>query len=258
MTGERPGTNASSVPADSPIVLFVNEALNPSTVNGALNVSQNGSIVPGTIALSGNNQVVQFTPAAPFTAGAYVQVFFSTAATDTFGNAFNNFQYSFTVAPELCWIHRRSSPRPCPTTAPETDYGPIPACRPMRPSTLQFSKPIDPTTVNSTNFVLAFCGNNGQTGHYHGDPAYANYRPDHTHRRPVPELHQPGLLLYSLDRRKDTNGIALVNTLSNYFYTGSGKDTAQPQLSSITPPNATTNIGTNAPIQVRFNKLINI
>ena len=59
----RPGSTSGGVPANSPIILFLSEALNPATVNAnSLNVSQNGTLVAGTIALSGNNQVVAFTP----------------------------------------------------------------------------------------------------------------------------------------------------------------------------------------------------
>ncbi len=257
VTGERPGSNASSVPVGSPIVLFVNESLNPSTVNSALNVSQNGTLVAGTIALSGNNQVVEFTPSAPFTAGAYVQVFLSTAATDTFGNALNNFQYAFTVAPDV------SASAPVVTaTVPYNgagngsySYAGVPTNAPID---IQFSKPIDPTTVNSTNFVLAFCGNNGQLV-----PTTVTLRtPTIVRMTPTsalfPNFTNPGYCYTVSTAVKDTDGHPLANPLSNYFYTGSGKDTAQPQVSSITPPNATTNIGTNAPIQVRFNKQINV
>ena len=47
---ERPGNGNSGIPANSPVILFVNEVLNPTTVNStSLNVSQNGVLVPGTI-----------------------------------------------------------------------------------------------------------------------------------------------------------------------------------------------------------------
>ncbi len=252
VTGERPGSNASSVPASSSIVLFVNEALNPSTVNGAFNVSQNGTIVPGTVALSGNNQVVTFTPAAPFTAGAYVQVFFSTAAKDTFGNALNNFQYSFTVAPSLT-----SSAPVITSTVPYNGAGnrPIP-WRPIPPSTSRSAnRSIPRQSIRPTSSCLL--RQQRSEGQHNRGIAHAKHRPDHTHGLLFPNFTNPGYCYTVSTAVKDTDGHALVNALSNYFYTGSGQDTAQPQVSSITPPNATTNIGTNAPIQVRFNKLVN-
>ena len=253
VTGERPGQNAGSIAANATIVLFVNEPLNPTTVNSAFNVSQNGTIVPGTITLSGNNQVVQFTPAAPLTAGAYVQVFFGSGATDTFGNPLNNFAYAFTVASSLA-----ATPPVITSTVPYNGAGnsanPVPTNSPID---IAFSKPIDPTTVNATNFTLAFCGTNGQKV----NTTVALRTPNIVRITPTgvlfPNFTNPGYCYTVSTAVKDTTGLALANQLSNYFYTGSGKDTALPQVSSITPPNGTTNIGTNAPIQVRFNKLIN-
>jgi large repetitive protein len=258
VTGERPGTNASSVPAGSAIVLFVNESLNPSTVNGAFNVSQNGVIVPGTIALSGNNQVVQFTPAAPLTAGAYVQVFFNSSATDIFGNTLNNFQYQFTVAPSLSTVAPTIIATVPYNTAGNGGYGPYTGVPTNAPIDIEFSQPIDPATVNTTNFALAFCGSNGQpvaTTVSLRTPSIVRITPTSLL---FPNFTSPGYCYTVSKAVKGTNGIALATALSNYFYTGTGKDTAQPQVSSITPPDATTNIGTNAPVQVRFNKQINV
>jgi hypothetical protein len=111
--------------------------------------------------------------------------------------------------------------------------------------------------VNSTNFVLAFCGNNGQVV----NTTVALRAPNIVRITPAsvlfPNFTNPGYCYTVSTAVTDTNGNALVNTLSNYFYTGPGKDTAQPQVTSITPPNATTNIGTNAPVQLRFSKPIN-
>ena len=258
VTGARPGSNASSVPANSAIVLFVNESLNPSTVDGAFNVSQNGAIVPGTIALSGNNQVVQFTPSAPLTAGADVQVFFSPAATDTFGNALTNFQYSFTVAPSLATVAPTILATVPYNGAGNEGYGAYTGVPTNAPIDIEFSQPIDPTTVNATNFALAFCGNNGQpvaTTVSLRTPSIVRITPTGAL---FSNFTNPGYCYTVSKAVKSTNGIPLANTLSNYFYTGTGKDTAQPQVSSITPPDATTNIGTNAPVQVRFNKQINV
>jgi len=253
---ERPNSNSGSMPANTPIVLFVNEALNPNTVNStSLNVSQNGTLVAGTIALSGNNQVVSFTPSAPLNAGATVQVFFSPSATDTYGNALNNFQYSFTVAQAVLTTTAPIVVATVPYNGSGNGSNPVPTNSPID---IEFSKAIDPTTVNTTNFVLAFCGNNGQVV----TSTVALRTPTIVRITPksalFPSFTSPGYCYTVSTAVKDTNGNALVNQLSNYFYTGSGKDTAQPQVSSITPPNATTNLGTNAPIQIRFNKLINI
>ena len=261
VTSARPGTNSSAlVPTTSPVVLFISEALNPATVNAnSLNISQNGALVAGTISLSGKNQVVTFTPASPFTAGAFVQVFFSSAAQDPFGNPLNNFQYSFTVQSA---ISSTTAPTIIATVpfngAQNGNYGSYNGVPTNSPIDIEFSKPIDPTTVNTTNFVLAFCGSNGQVV----NTTVTLRTPTIVRITPTGVLFanftSPGYCYTVSTSVKDTNGNNLVNGLSNYFYTGSGKDTALPQVTSITPPNATSNVGTNAPVQVRFNKQINI
>ncbi len=257
VTGQRPGSNASQVPTNSPVILFINEPLDPTTVAGAFNVSQNGAIVPGAVTMSGNNQVVQFTPTNPFTAGAYVQVFFSQNAKDTFGNQLYNFQYAFTVAPDTTKVAPTITST-VPFNGAGNGYYGYAGVPTNAPIDIAFSKPIDPTTVNSTNFVLAFCGNNGQLVN-----STVSLRTPNTVRiTPSSSLfanfNSPGYCYTVSTNVKDTNGNALVNGLSNYFYTGTGKDTAQPQVSSITPPNASTGVGTNAPVHVRFNKPINV
>ena len=249
---ERPGNGNSGVPANSPVILFVNEALDPTTVNStSLNVSQNGTIVAGAIGLSGNNTVVSFTPSSPFIPGAYVQVFFSSSATDTFGNPLINFQYAFTVAPA---ISTTAAPNVI-ATVPYNSQGGVATNSSID---IEFSKPIDPTTVNTTNFTLAFCGSGGQPVSRTvtlRTPTIVRITPTGTL---IANFTNPAYCYNVTTAVKDTNGNALANPISYYFTTGSGKDLAQPQVSSITPPNATTNIGTNAPIQVRFNKAINV
>ena len=257
VTGQRPGSNASQVPANSPVILFVNESLDPATVAGAFNVSQNGVIVPGTVTMSGNNQVVQFTPANPFTAGAYVQVFFSQNAKDTFGNQLYNFQYAFTVAPDNTKVAPTITST-VPVNGAGNGYYGYSGVPTNAPIDIAFSKQIDPTTVNSTNFVLAFCGSNGQLVNSTVTlraPTVVRITPSSTL---FANFTSPGYCYTVSKNVKDTDGNALASSLSNYFYTGAGKDTAQPQVSSITPPNASTGVGTNAPVHVRFNKPINV
>jgi len=260
VTSELPGPNSGVAPANSPVVLFISEPLNPATVNSnSLNVSQNGALIAGTVSMSGNNQVVTFTPTSPFTPSAFVQVFFSSAAQDTFGNPLNNFQYSFTVLSAISSATPPTIIAAVPFNgAGNGNYGSYNGVPTNSPIDIEFSKPIDPTTVNTTNFVLAFCGSNGQVV----GTTVALRTPTTVRITPTGVLFanftSPGYCYTVSTNVKDTNGNNLVNGLFNYFYTGSGKDTAQPQVSSITPPNATTKIGTNAPIQIRFNKTINV
>src|SRR5262249_7424096 len=95
VVSQRPGNGASGVPLSASVVLFVNKPLSPSTITGALHVSQNGSLVNGSIQVTGNGQVIQFLPAAPWQNNALIQVFLDNSARDLSSNALNNYQGSF-------------------------------------------------------------------------------------------------------------------------------------------------------------------
>ena len=98
IVGQRPGNGASGVMAATGIVLFVNEPLLPSTIDGALHVSQNGVVVGGTVHVSGTGQTLHFQPDAPWTPNALIQVFLDASATDANGNRVHAYQGSFRTA----------------------------------------------------------------------------------------------------------------------------------------------------------------
>ena len=76
-----------------------------STITGALNVTDNGVVVSGTVQLFSNAQAILFTPAAPFNAGDLIQVFLSSAALSSDSVPLTNFSGQFTIAGSL--RHRR-------------------------------------------------------------------------------------------------------------------------------------------------------
>ncbi len=76
----RPGNGATNVPASTVVTLFMNAAMNASTIAGALHVTENGVLVTGTVQLFSNGQAIEFTPAIPFNPGDLIQVFLGSAA----------------------------------------------------------------------------------------------------------------------------------------------------------------------------------
>ena len=101
VVGQRPANGATQIPATAPVTLFLNKAMDPASTTAAMNVSQNGVAVAGAPVLSGNGQILSFTPASPLVNGSQIQIFLSSSALDTFGNQMNPYSGSFTVAPEL-------------------------------------------------------------------------------------------------------------------------------------------------------------
>lgn len=86
MVGQRPGNGANGVAPSTPIVLFLSEPLNASTVAAAVEVTENGGLVTGTVQVTGSGQVVRFQPATPWAYNALVQVFLGSGAQDANGN----------------------------------------------------------------------------------------------------------------------------------------------------------------------------
>ncbi|MCP5010323.1 MAG: Ig-like domain-containing protein, partial [Aestuariibacter sp.] len=88
-----PGNNANDVQLDKNIVLYTNEVVDIGSVTDeTLRVSQDGVLVSGSILVSGDAQVITFTPDQPWTAGSTIQVFAQSGIQDLNGNALNSYQ----------------------------------------------------------------------------------------------------------------------------------------------------------------------
>ncbi|MCH2042462.1 MAG: Ig-like domain-containing protein, partial [Saccharospirillaceae bacterium] len=91
-----PGNNASQVQVDKNIVLFVSEPVNAATVTSeTLLVSQDGLLVEGSLEVSGDNQIITFTPIQPWNVGSTIQVFAQSGIEDTQGNPLTDHQSTF-------------------------------------------------------------------------------------------------------------------------------------------------------------------
>jgi hypothetical protein len=243
---QRPGNGASSVPLNSSVVLYVNMPLNAATVAGALHISQNGVLVNGTTNVSGNGQVIEFTPAAPWQNNALVQVFLDSSATDLAGNALNNYQGSFrtevdpaTTTPQVI----RTNPR----NTSGVVLNPV--------IELEFNEPLDPATVNSTNVQLR-----QNTGGQPLLPSTVSLVRGGRVIRLVPNAAlaaNTGHFTQVSTGIKDLQGMSSTFTSTFFFTTGTATDNTSPQVVSVSPPNGALNVGINAQIRVRFDEAIN-
>ena len=244
VVGQRPGNGANDVTPGTPIVLFLNERMNAATVPGAVQVTENGALVAGTVQMAGGDQVVHFTPATPWTFNALIQAFLDSGATDLNGNSVNAYQASFRTAADP------ASTSPAVTaTSPVNGSGDAP----LNPViTLGFSVPLDPSTVDAASVILS-----GPAG-----VVNAAVGLDATSRvvRIVPAAELAPGSFYSYQTTaaiRGANGLAQQNPGSWYFYTGTAADAVAPSVRSVTPPHGAINIGDNAAIMVRFSEPIN-
>ena len=151
ITSMRPVSGSTGVDPSSAITFYLSAPLNTATVPGAVKISQNGVLITGNITYQSNNQVVVFQPGSPLQAGANIQSWFTSAALDTSGNSVLDYMASFTVAPDY------SAVAPVILSTSPTQY----SSGNLRNSIVEvkFSKPMDPSTVNGSNFFVRDCSN---------------------------------------------------------------------------------------------------
>ena len=250
VTAFRPGQGASNVDPNTPLIFFINSPINPTTVNGALNVAVNGALITGSVAVDSTNQIVTFTPAAPLANGGMVQVWFSSAATDAFGNTLYNYYTSFTVAPNL-------------STTPPTVVNAYPNCcnNPAPVNTVvdvQFNQAINFSTVNSNNFYVSDC--NGSCGWYTPVPINATISqvsPNVIRLTPASPLNPGDSYEVILGTGiLDVSGVAYPGNTGWDFTASSTSDQLQPAVAGFAPTQSATGIGDNGIIRVTFNKNI--
>ena len=136
----RPGNGATNVPANTAVTLFTSAAMNPSTITGALYVTDNGVPVLGTVQLFSNAQAIEFTPANSFNPGDLIQVFLSSTAQGANGVALGSFSGQFTVTGS-----------PANTAAGAQAVNPFPNATnvPLNvPIQVEFNQPLQASTVS--------------------------------------------------------------------------------------------------------------
>ncbi len=243
----RPGNGATNVPANSVVTLFTNTAMNAATVSGALHVTDNGAVVPGTVQLFSNGQAIEFTPAAPFNLGDLIQVFLEPNALSADGVALSSFSGQFTVAgspTKTAPVVQALNPFPNATNVPLN-------------TTIQiaYSQPLLASTINSTNVVLY----EYSTGKYLTPTLSLSANGQVIYIKPTSNLIAASQYYAYVNYGGYVTNVDGVNVQSYElnFTAGMATDTAAPTILSVAPPNLATNIGTNALVSANFNKAIN-
>jgi large repetitive protein len=244
VVSQRPGNATTGVPVNSNIVLFINKALDASTINSALHVSQNGVVVSGSVQVTDGGQTIQFTPSAPWSNNALIEVFLDNTAQDLTGFALTNYQASFRTAPDLT-----SSPPDVVSVSPTFGVPDVPLNVIID---VQYDKMLNPATVAGAVSLQDEIGN----------PVAATVTLDANgqviHIAPNAILAASSFYSFTISKTlQDVNGLSPSNLFSGSFETGTASDTVAPQVKSITPPNQAVNVGNNANVVVRFSEPIN-
>ena len=246
VVSQQPANGATAVPLSANLALYMSEGMNAASVQTALQVSQNGTLVSGTTQVTENGQVIQFTPLTQWQPGTLVQVFLSSSAQSTSGLSLNNYQSSFTTLPDTS-----TTPPVLTGTNPASQVNGVPTNVVMD---FAFNEALNPAallpdTVDCTQNGVWF-----QTG--------VTLLTGGTVLQVTPRLPlAPSSSIYCLlgNGIQGVNGLPLSYLSNNQltFTTGLGTDTLTLTTSSTSPPNGSGNVGDNAEVQVGFNKSVN-
>jgi hypothetical protein len=224
---------------------MLDQPVDPDTVPGALYVAQDGVLITGTTSLSAGNTVVTFRPSAPLQAGSFVQAWFTSDASDEYGNALMRDERSFTVRTALAGSNPVISNR-----WPAWSQSGVPTNTAID---VQFSKAMNPSSVTATSFYLSSC--TGTTLQSSRQLLLGN-----TVLRLVPSAPLAANAcanLYTTAQLVDVDGRA-TSSSQFQFTTGPGADLTAPRVASVRPVDGASEIGVNAAIELRFDDAVAI
>lgn len=247
VTAMRPGNGSSGVPTTTSITLYASSPVDPTTVQGQVVVSQNGVAVTGTVSVKPDGGAIVFTPDAAFAYNATVQVFVQPAVKDIYGNPFSTYSAQFITVVDYA---------DTPPTVFSVEPGSSNAVATNSIVDVQFSKLMDATTVNASNFALYDC--NGWCG-------WSNSLVATNISFPAPNVLRltPSAPLAISSQYEISIGTGIADLSGSIFgggtwsfSTGTIFDTTQPAIAAVAPRNNATNVGDNATIRFSFNKLM--
>jgi len=244
-----PTWNTSGVPTDNLLTLYMNRPVNPSSVsNSSITVTVNGQVYAGTVAVAGGYEI-QYTPATPFPYGATVQWWFAGNVQDVYGDYFTaNSSYFYTVG---------APPNPATASPTVVLASPRYAGSTGVPTNanvdIEFSQPIDPTTLNTSDVWI----NSGPATPY--TVSLAPGANNIVRITPTTPWNASTFYGFCVNTNvKGTNGVAATYSCwTTYFTTGTATDTTSGTV-TLGPQNGSQNVGTNAYIRLQFSKPVDI
>jgi hypothetical protein len=248
---QRPGNGATGVPPTAPITMFTSGSpLDPATVtSSSLRISQNGVLVSGAIAVTGNNQAIQFTPGSNFNFGAVVQIYMDTTVADMNGVPLSAvYNSSFTIAPDP------ATTGPSPVAAnPNPQYNATNVFTNVIPQ-VAFDQPLLLSTVNGTTVTLLL--NNSPATSVVGSVTLLNNNV--VQFKPSAALAASSTYYLNLNGVTNTQGRALAqgNGYYMYFTTGTTGNLIAPTITAVGPPDASTGVGENGLAVITFSSPI--
>ena len=232
----------SGVSPTTPITLFLNQAVNPATVAGALHVSQNGVLITGSTSVSWSNQAITFTPTAPFAAQSTVEIILTDDARDTVGNLVVPYHGTYTTSSDPATI------APVLVRTNPVMYSSENATNSV--IEIEFSEPINPSTVTSANVFVRDAANQIVAGTLSLRNGNRSVR-----FAPAAPLAANSYSYIFYSNLLDLQGTSIAGS-NFYFYTGAGADATTPSVAFISPAAGVTGVGVNGSVRITFSEAI--
>jgi uncharacterized lipoprotein YbaY len=254
-----PGNGSAGWIGLDEVVLYVNEPLDPASVEAAFHIAENGVLVDdqGVLEVLGNGQTIRFTKNTPFAEGALVQVYLSDLAADLSNNPLNNYSAYFNMGSTSDGV----GSRPYPTAYSRTSGLPTNAMLQVL-----FSEELDASSLSDATVYLR------------NDSTYVNVPISlylNTDAGDVQNDTHPGRILtvqpqVALDPDTryylwlggsilDTDGDSQIYATASYFYTATNavEDDRAPMVLAINPPDGESSVGVNPYYALRFDEAVN-
>ncbi len=238
-----PFSGASDVPVNSPVIVELNERLDPITVEN-LFVRDNTTFseVTGTVTLSSDGRVISFAPDAPFAVGRGHSVFLSgNSITDLAGNTLS-LSFSFTTA-----FDEDTTASTVTGISPADGLIGVPTNAQV---TVRFDEPVQAVTVDQV--TLSAGGN---------DVAVLRSLSDGNRVLTLtPLIPLDAATVHTVNVGtgiRDLAGNELVAAVNAQFTTGSGVDLIRPTFTAVDPLSGATGVPTNVVAQLQFSERVN-
>jgi hypothetical protein len=230
---------ATNVPVNKIIKANFSKSMNPLSINGNTYTLKQGSVtIQGSVSYSGIT--ASFAPSVNLLAGTVYNVTVTNGVKDLAGNAMvNNYNWSFTTA---------ASADLTPPTVTSTDPGNMGTNVALNKIIkANFSKSLNPATVNSTTFLLK-TGATNVTGTINYSGLTASFTPSSD------LLSSTTYTATVTTGVKDLAGNAMANNYSWTFSTGLASDTVRPKVISTDPSNLASSVALDKIIKASFSE----
>lgn len=242
-----PANLATAVPVNQALSATFSVAMNPATITATTFTlaGPGATAVTGVVTYVPGGAVATFTPAAALAPSTLYTATITTGAEDLqLTPLAANYTWTFTTAAAPVLV-----PPTVVSTIPANAATAVPVNQIVSAS---FSVPMDPATINSTNFALTAGGTPVA-----GLVAYAAVGNSLTF---TPTANLAASTLYTATISTGAKNLAGTALASNYvwtFTTGSAVNATAPELVSTTPVNAATNVPLNQAVSGTFSEAMN-